>query len=52
MSYKKPRAGSDSWWQMMIDKGTIKNRPGLSKCMFCGVQTDLQNSLCKECPNG
>jgi hypothetical protein len=52
MSYKRLRAGSDSWWEKLIEQGTIKHRPGLNKCMFCGVNTSPQNSLCRNCPKG
>jgi len=50
MSYKKPRVGSDSWWNLMIDKGVIKHRPGIGKCMFCGTTIKDKDSLCSDCP--
>lgn len=47
MSYKSFRAGSDDWYDDLINKGILKSRFNKGKCVFCGIQHN--ENVCNNC---
>jgi len=51
VTYKKPKAGTERWWNEKIEKGILKARPQSGHCMFCGKLYDGDDSVCQPCWN-